>query len=73
MGKRIFYLSTHTAAMRGRDILTAAGIHAYVGRNTDLYAGEGCGYTLTVQASGERAEGLLRQYKVPVTRKEEVL
>lgn len=69
MEKQNFYVPTVTQAMRGKEILTAAGIQAQVGRNTDMQAGKGCGFVLTVFSEGQRAERLLMQKNVRITRK----
>ncbi len=63
-----FYVPTMTQAMRGKSILMHAGIRAFVNRNTDMHAGEGCSYSIAVTTDGEKAERLLRQNHIQITR-----
>lgn len=65
------YVPTVTQAMRGRDMLSGAGIHAYISRNTDISAGVGCGYVIAVHGDGIAAERILRQKGIKITRKSE--
>ncbi len=64
-----FYVPTMTQAMRGKDALGTAGITGFVSRNTDLHAGEGCSYSIAVSGDGVRAERVLQQHGVKITRK----
>lgn len=64
-----FYVPTITQAMRGKDVLRAAGIAGFVSRNTDMHAGEGCSYSIAVSGDGARAERVLQHNGVKVTRK----
>lgn len=68
MEHRNFYVPTVTQAMRGKEVLAAAGIRAFVGRNTDMQAGEGCSYSITVTGDGRRAEYVLQQKHIKITR-----
>ncbi len=63
-----FYVATVTQAMRGKNILRANGMDALVGRNTDMYAGAGCGYTVSVSGDGARAAQILKQNGVSITK-----
>lgn len=63
-----FYVPTITQAMRGKEVLTAGGMRAFVSRNTDMQAGVGCSYMITVQRDGAKAERLLAQKNIKITR-----
>lgn len=65
-----FYVPTVTQAMRGKDALTKAGISAFVSRNTDMHAGAGCSYSIAVNGDGVRAERVLQQGGIKITRKD---
>ncbi len=65
-----FYVPTITQAMRGKEVLKMAGIGSFVGRNTDMKAGRGCSYAITVPNFGEKAEGILLKNNIAITRKE---
>lgn len=64
-----FHVPTLTQATRGKEVLTAAGIRAFVSRNTDMHAGAGCSYSITVTANAAQAERILRQQHIEITRK----
>lgn len=68
MQQQNFYMPTMTQAMRGRAVLASQGVRAFVGRNTDMYAGQGCGYVLRVPTDGAKAAGILARNGVQVTR-----
>ncbi len=70
MGRWNFYVPTITAAMRGKEILRSAGIRSFVGRNTDMNAGVGCSYAITVPENGDTAERILRSRHIDITRTE---
>lgn len=70
MPKWNFYVPTVTQAMRGKTVLAAAGIPAFISRNTDMHAGEGCGYIIIVQQNNERAAAVLTNNNIKITRKE---
>ncbi len=70
MGRWNFYVPTMTQALRGKEVLAAAGIRAFVSRNTDMHAGEGCSYMITVPADGAKAERVLAQKNIKITRKD---
>ena len=59
MSKTIFNVSSVTNAMRGKSLLEHNGIRAYVGRTIDANGNNGCGYSITVDKEGNRAERLL--------------
>ena len=63
-----FYVPTMTQAMRGKDALRTAGMVGFVSKNTDLHAGEGCSYSIAVSGDGVRAERVLQQHGVKITR-----
>lgn len=65
-----FYVPTITQAMRGKEALRTAGIRSFVGRNTDMKAGRGCSYSITVPNFGEKAERILLEKHIDITRKE---
>lgn len=64
-----FYVPTMTQAMRGKDALRKAGLVGLVSRNTDMHAGEGCSYSIAVSGDGVRAERVLQQHGIKITRK----
>ena len=68
MFKKNFYVPTMTQALRGKTVLMQAGIRAFVNRNTDMHAGEGCSYSIAVTENGDKAEWLLRQNHIQITR-----
>ncbi len=70
MGRWNFYVPTITQAMRGKEVLRASGISAFIGRNTDMNAGAGCSYSISVTAGGAAAERILRQHRIKITRKD---
>ena len=70
MDGRNFYVPTVTAAMRGKEALVAAGIQAYVSRNTDMNASAGCSYSIAVMRDGMQARRVLQQNRIRVTREE---
>lgn len=70
MGRWNFYVPTITQAMRGKEALTAAGLRAFVSRNTDMHASEGCSYMIAVQADGAKAEQILKRKNIKITRKD---
>ncbi len=70
MDGRNFYVPTITAAMRGKEVLAAAGMQAYVSRNTDMNASAGCSYSISVMHDGMRAQRVLQQNRIRITREE---
>lgn len=72
MQRQIFYMPTMTQAIRGRAVLASVGVRAFVGRNTDMYAGSGCGYVLQVPSDDGNAAGILMKNGVRITRTEKV-
>ncbi len=70
MARWNFYVPTITQAMRGKEVLKAAGVPAFVSRNTDMQAGEGCSYMIAVHTDGMRAEKILLQKNIKITRKD---
>ena len=64
-----FYVPTMTQAMRGKEVLRVGGVVGYVSRNTDMHASEGCSYSIAVTGDGEKAERILQQHGVKITRK----
>lgn len=56
-----------TVAMRAKEVLRKEGITAYINRNTNLSAGSGCGYSLSVSYGQKmRAVSILQQYGIRV-------
>lgn len=70
MDGKNFYVPTVTAAMRGKEVLQAAGIQAFVSRNTDMNASAGCSYSISVLRDGMRARRVLQQSRIRITREE---
>lgn len=68
MKQVFFYVPTITQAMRGKSVLLNAGIRAFVSRNSDMRAGEGCSYSIAVVGDDRRAQTLLLQNQIQVTR-----
>mgnify|MGYP003295475510 CR=1 FL=1 len=57
-----------TNAMRGRRLLEAEGIRAYMHRDTKASEGDGCGFSLLVTEQVERAVRILKERGVRVIR-----
>ena len=70
MDGRNFYVPTITAAMRGKEVLAAAGIQADVSRYADMNASAGCSYSISVMQDGMHAQRVLQNNRVRVTREE---
>ena len=72
MANKALYVGSVTNAMRGKQVLEAQGIPAYV-RRANGAAGEGCGFSLLVTGDARRAEQALRSGGVRIIRTEDVL
>lgn len=67
------HVGSITNAMRGRQILEAQGIRAYMHRSTHSTDNDGCGYRLLVTDDPQRAVKLLRDSGVRVIRVSDAL
>lgn len=65
MGKPLIVVRSVTYAMKGREILSAAGIRAYVQR-IPRTADAGCGYGLYVPNRTDEAERILRENEIQI-------
>lgn len=59
-------VSSITHAMRGEQLLRAAGFRVYMDRDTKLFGKYGCGYCLRIVGSCDAAIALLRQNRIKV-------
>ena len=68
MANHYIHVGSITNAMRGKRLLEAKGIAAYVHRASNPPDGDGCGYSLLVTDSVGQAESILRKSGVRVVR-----
>ena len=73
MANQYLHIGSITNAMRGKKILEGHGIRAYVHRSSNPIEGDGCGYSLLVVDSGERATRLLKDAGVRIIRVSDAL
>ncbi len=59
-------IKTITQAERGRELLLAHGYRAYIRRSAVTSDTEGCGYSIRVNCSYERAVGILNRAGIHV-------
>lgn len=68
MANFYIHVGSVTNAMRGKQLLAERGIVSYLHRSSHPEDGDGCGYSLLVTDSVQKAEQLLRQRGVRVIR-----
>ncbi len=68
MANHYIHVGSITNAMRGKKLLEARGIRAYVHRASNPPEGDGCGYSLLVTDKISQAEAVLRKNGVRVVR-----
>lgn len=68
MGNYYIHVGSITNAMRGKSLLEAEGIRAYMHRASQPGNEDGCGYRLLVTGDVTRAEQILRNRGVRVIR-----
>lgn len=68
MANHYIHVGSITNAMRGRRLLEAQGIRAYLHRSTHPTENDGCGYRLLVTGDVARAEKVLRDSGVRIVR-----
>lgn len=68
MGNFYIHVGSITNAMRGKNLLEAEGIRAYLHRTSQPGREDGCGYRLLVSGDVARAEQILRNRGVRVIR-----
>lgn len=68
MSNHYIHVGSITNAMRGKKLLEAEGIRAYMHRTSQPGEEDGCGYRLLVTGDVSRAEGILRRRGVRVIR-----
>lgn len=68
LANQYIHVGSITNAMRGRRLLEAQGIRAYLHRSSHPADGDGCGYSLLVTDGAKRAETILRGGGVRVVR-----
>lgn len=73
MANYYIHVGSITNAMRGRRILEAQGIRAYLHRSTHPTENDGCGYRLLVTVEPQRAAKMLRDSGVRVIRISETI
>lgn len=73
MANHYIHVGSITNAMRGKKLLEARGIRAYVHRASNPPEGDGCGYSLLVTDKVGQAEGILRKSGVRVVRVSDAL
>lgn len=73
MANHYIHVGSITNAMRGKRLLEARGIRAYVHRASNPPDGDGCGYSLLVTENVGQAESILRKSGVRVVRVSDAL
>ncbi len=73
MANHYIHVGSITNAMRGKKLLEAHGIRAYVHRASNPPEGDGCGYSLLVTDKVSQAEATLRKNGVRVVRVSDAL
>ena len=73
MANHYIQVGSITNAMRGRRVLEAQGIRAYLQRTTHPTDTDGCGYRLLVTVDPQRAVRLLKDSGVRVIRVSETM
>ena len=68
VANQYIHVGSITNVMRGKRLLEAQGIRAYVHRASQPAQGDGCGYSLLVTGETQRAEQILRGSGVRVIR-----
>ena len=68
METTVFYVSSVTNAMRGRNILQYNGMTAKIDRAPTTEENSGCGYRLTVRGDRETARRLLGEAGIRIRR-----
>ena len=73
MANYYIHVGSITNAMRGRRLLEAQGIRAYLQRTTHPSENDGCGYRLLITADPQRAVSVLKDSGVRVIRVSETI
>ncbi len=73
MANVYIHVGSITNAMRGKRLLEAKGVRAYVHRASNPPEGDGCGYSLLVTEKAELAQKVLKSGGVRVVRVSEAL
>lgn len=73
MKNHYIYVGSITNAMRGRRLLEAQGIRAFLQRSVHPTEDEGCGYRLLVSGDVQMAVNILRNQGVRVIRVSDAL
>ena len=60
MATHYLFVGSITHAMRGRRLLEAQGVRSFLHRSSHTLDKQGCGYSLLVTESPQRAEQILR-------------
>ena len=68
MANYYIHVGSVTNAMRGKQVLAEQGVVSYLHRSSRPADGDGCGYSLLVTDSVQKAELILRQRGVRVIR-----
>ncbi len=68
MANHYVHVGSITNAMRGKRLLEAAGMRTFLQKSANPPAGDGCGYSLLVTDSVDRAVGILQKNGVKVRR-----
>lgn len=68
MANYYIHVGSVTNAMRGKQVLAEQGVVSYLHRSSRPADGDGCGYSLLVTDSVQKAEQILRQKGVRVIR-----
>ena len=68
MSNYYIHVGSITNAMRGKQILEAEGIRAYLHRTSRPEDGDGCGYSLLVSGMADTAVNILKKRGVRVIR-----
>ena len=68
MANHYIHVGSITNAMRGRQLLEAQGMRAYLQRTTQGAERDGCGYRLLITGDAQRAQRVLQEGGVRVIR-----
>lgn len=73
MANHYIHVGSITNAMRGKRVLEAVGVRAYLHRANQVHEEGGCGYRLLVSADPQKVVGVLKEKGVRVIRVSDAL
>lgn len=68
MANHYIHVGSITNAMRGKRVLEAVGVRAYLHRANHMEENDGCGYRLLVSADPQKVVGVLKEKGIRVIR-----